>query len=126
MRVAIWNTGSTLGAIIGQAIDLGAISIKDGIFGDSPWKYMYLIFGTLAAAYSIGLFFVLPDAPFSARFLKPRERQIAVQRLQSNNTGIHNKSFKLKQALAAWKDPQIWALACSFLGISFCNAGFAT
>ena len=45
-----------------------------------------------------------------AKFLTHDERIYAVERLRSNQTGIENKKFKLKQALASIADPQIWLL----------------
>lgn len=79
---------------------------------------MFLIPGAITSSYGLFLFFLLPDSPAKAVFLKPKERAIAVQRTLKNKTGVmDNGSFKWKQAREALIDPQTW---CLFLN-SFCN-----
>ncbi|GLA12620.1 hypothetical protein AnigIFM62618_008568 [Aspergillus niger] len=80
LRIALWNSGSTTGSVIGQAID--------------------------------------------ARWLKPRERDIAVMRLRGNGTGIHSRALKLDHVKEALLDPQLYALSVAAFGIAFCNAAF--
>ena len=38
-----------------------------------------------------------PDSPANARFLKPAERVMAVQRINMNQTGVENKRLKREQ-----------------------------
>ena len=52
------------------------------------------------------IWFVLPDAPSSAKFLNHRERLIAVKRVAANETGIKNKSFDRTQVLKGFTDPK--------------------
>lgn len=110
--------GASIGSIVGQAFDYGAASIK-GEFHNSPWKWIYILLGSLTVAYSIifGIFF--PDSPMKARFLTERERNIAVRRLQKNQTGIQTRKWKPKQALAALTDPQLWLLCVTGFTFSF-------
>jgi hypothetical protein len=53
-------------------------SINGGPFKGHIWKYLYLIFGLIAVVYGIIATFILADNPLQARWLKPRERDIAV------------------------------------------------
>jgi hypothetical protein len=45
-----------------------------------------------------------------AKFLTHNEKIFAIERVRSNQTGIENKKFKLKQAIESLRDPQIWLL----------------
>lgn len=45
-----------------------------------------------------------------AKFLTHDEKIFAIERVRSNQTGIENKKFKLKQAVESLRDPQIWLL----------------
>ncbi|KAI3026340.1 hypothetical protein CBS147347_4997 [Aspergillus niger] len=126
LRIALWNSGSTTGSVIGQAIDVGLISINGGPFKGHIWKYLYLIFGLIAVVYGIIATFILADNPLRARWLKPRERDIAVMRLRGNGTGIHSRAFKLDHVKEALLDPQLYALSVAAFGIAFCNAAFGS
>ncbi|OAP56497.1 hypothetical protein AYL99_09676 [Fonsecaea erecta] len=125
LRIGLWMTGSSIGAIVGQSLDYAAASIK-GEFHNSPWKWMYLLLGSLTVAYSVifGLFF--PDNPMKARFLTERERNIAVRRLQKNQTGIQTRKFKPKQVWEALTDPQIWLLCVSTFAFAFATAALGS
>jgi len=69
-----------------------------------------LIFGVITVIVGILIFFFLPDNPMQAKFLTHEEKVFAIERVRSNQTGIENKKFKLKQALSSLWDPQIWLL----------------
>jgi MFS transporter, ACS family, allantoate permease len=114
--------GASIGSIIGQAFDFGAAHIK-GTFRDSPWKWIYLLLGSMTVVYSIffGIFF--PDSPMKARYLTERERNIAVRRLKTNQTGIQTRQFKPRQVLAALTDPQLWLLCVTGFAFAFATAG---
>jgi hypothetical protein len=100
------------------------ISINGGPFKGHIWKYLYLIFGLIAVVYGIIATFILADNPLQARWLKPRERDIAVMRLRGNGTGIHSRALKLDHVKEALLDPQLYALSVAAFGIAFCNAAF--
>ena len=52
----------------------------------------------------------LPDNPMRAHFLSHDEKTFAIERVRSNQTGIENKTFKFRQALESFRDPQIWLI----------------
>lgn len=100
---------------------MGALSIK-GPYENSPWKYIYVLLGAFSIAYGILLIFIFPDSPMKARFLNERERDIAVLRVQKNNTGIQTRQFKIKQAIECLRDPQMYLLAVVFFTLAFANS----
>lgn len=100
------------------------------------WQLIFLVCGSVTVAWSALVWFCLPADPTSARFLKPRERLIAVDRLRSNRTGLKSRHFKVRQALEALTDPQciiiaLWSgistitnIAGSFLPLIIHEMGF--
>ncbi|EXJ53447.1 uncharacterized protein A1O5_13315 [Cladophialophora psammophila CBS 110553] len=125
LRIGLWMCGASIGAIVGQAFDYAAASIK-GQFEKSPWKWIYLLLGSMTVAYAIffGIFF--PDSPMTAHFLTERERNIAVRRLQKNQTGIQTRRFKPHQVLEAFTDPQLWLICVTGFAFAFATAALGS
>jgi hypothetical protein len=71
---------------------------------------MFLWTGLVTAAFGVVLFFVMPDNPLKARFLTPRERILAIERIRMNQQGVGNKHFKKYQFLEALKDPLVFRM----------------
>lgn len=107
--------------------------------GLQKWMYIFLIFGAITTSWGIVSFLFLPDNPSTARFLNPRERAIAVERVAANRQGIKNHTFKAYQAKQMVMDPKTWILfvmatsaqiptaaVTSFASINISNFGFNT
>ena len=65
------------------------------------------------------LFF--PSSPESFRLLSQRERYIAVERIRSNQTGLHDKKFKPYQMKEAFLDPRLYLLFFHIFGSDLAN-----
>jgi len=61
-----------------------------------------------------------------SKFLNDRERQIAIQRLQGNNTGIQAPKFKVEQVWETLQDPQLYLIVIILFSVSFANQAFGT
>ena len=59
-----------------------------------PWQLLFIIIGSLTLLTSILFWFRFPDSPTTARFLTPEERVKVVFRVQENQAGVENKTFK--------------------------------
>ncbi|TVY91877.1 putative transporter [Lachnellula willkommii] len=107
--------------------------------GLSKWKYIFLIFGAITMSWGILILFLLPDSPSTTRFLSPRERAVAVERVAANRQGIKNRTFKMYQAKQMIVDPKTWILfimalssqiptaaVTSFASINIASFGFDT
>lgn len=68
------------------------------------------------------MLWAFPDSPMRASFLTDREKQIAVQRVQANNTGIQSRKFKWAQVREALMDLQLYIIAVFGFCFSFSNA----
>ncbi|KAJ5646848.1 Major facilitator superfamily domaingeneral substrate transporter [Penicillium lividum] len=107
-RVTTWYGFVGLAAIIGALLSYGVGKTDSGV---AEWQLVFLICGGSTVLWSGEIFFFLPSDPTTVRFLSPRERLIAVERLRSNRTGMRSFVFKWKQALEALTDPQCWMIA---------------
>lgn len=104
-----------------------------------PYQWVFIILGIITILIGISLYWILPDSPMTCRFLNEREREIALHRVRSNQTGVKNKVHKKYQVLEALTDIKVWmltfgvflqnmtnALQGSFLGLLIRGLGFST
>ena len=103
LRQCIWYSALGLGGIIGSYISLGVAQLPEDSHPE-PWTIIFYILGGVTMLWSFVIYFCLPDTPSNARFLSERERILAVKRVAGNETGIKNKAFNKKQALATLWD----------------------
>ncbi|CAK7216880.1 hypothetical protein SBRCBS47491_002980 [Sporothrix bragantina] len=125
LRTGVWSGGAAIGNLCGQAIDLGAIHIG-GVYAASPWKWLYVVLGSIALGLGAVVFAIFPNGPTRCWFLNDRERMIAVNRLLANNTGIHTKKFKRAQFVEVFKDPQTYCLSIYNFAFAFANSALGS
>lgn len=70
----------------------------------------------------------MPDSPLTASLLSEREKQVPVERLRMNRTGVRSTEFKKDQFIAALKDPKVWydffySIACVVPATTVANFG---
>ncbi|KAL1959131.1 hypothetical protein VTO42DRAFT_2918 [Malbranchea cinnamomea] len=87
----------------------------------SPWKYMYLVAGSVTVAWSVVIYFFMPPDPVRAKGFTDRERYIAVARMRANNTGVRNTHFKISQVWEALLDIKFWLLFSAAFLIMIAN-----
>jgi hypothetical protein len=107
LRQCIWYSALGWGGIIGSYMSTGISKLSDSGPGPAKWQLIFYILGGATMAWSIIIFFFLPDAPSNAYFLSPRERLIAVKRVAANEIGVKNKHFDKKQAILSFYDPKV-------------------
>lgn len=113
------GVAGVFGGLLGYAI--GHIpSHPDG--GLAQWQYVFLLFGAISLAWGGVLTARLPDLPSSARFLTPRERIVAVDRVAANRQGVKNHHFKAYQLWQAVRDPKTWILFVMSVAAQIPNA----
>jgi len=95
----------------------------DGIAGLRGWQWMFLLEGLPTVLLGIAMFWLLPDAPETARWLTDDERDWIVNELAAENARL--SAGQQPHVLQALKDPrvlQLAAIACLTIGGSM---GFA-
>lgn len=120
LRAGVYISGTAIGSLVGQGVDFGAIRIG-GSYATSPWKWIYVILGSVTMGYGVLAFILFPASPMKAWFLTAREKEIAVRRLAQNNTGIQTRKFKWKQVNEAFLDPQLYVMAIYSFTFAFVN-----
>jgi len=75
---------------------------------------MFVILGVISIAFGFVVFFFMPNAPESSSRLSSREKLVALHRVKSNKTGLHDKKFKMYQLKEALLDPRLYLF---FLGV---------
>ncbi|KAH7254173.1 major facilitator superfamily domain-containing protein [Fusarium redolens] len=106
-RVGIWFSGNSVGGLLASLLAF-AVGHVDGT-SMRPWRWMYIILGTVTFLWAIPLFLFLPDAISKAAFLTPTETKIAAQRVVSSGTGTtEHTNWKWDQVRECLVDPKSW------------------
>ncbi|KAK5683077.1 hypothetical protein LTS10_004607 [Elasticomyces elasticus] len=107
------------GGLIGYAVG----NIKTGL---PRWMYVFIIFGSCSLAAGIWALIMLPDQPGTAKFLKPREKIVAVERVAANRQGVKNHHFKMYQVWQTLYDPKTWILFVMAVGAQVPNSAITS
>jgi hypothetical protein len=65
----------------------------------------------LTLIWSIFCWYLIPNSPVGAWFLREEDQYKAIERVKDNLTGIKSHDLKSYQVLEAFKDPKVWLLA---------------
>lgn len=105
-------------------IGYGLSAITDSTI--ASWKILFLILGPLTVLTGAFCMWYLPDNQANARFLNPREKQIAVERIRDNFQGIGSRVWKWYQFREAFKDPRTYLYILYSLLMNIPNGGITT
>ncbi|KAI8656046.1 MFS domain-containing protein [Fusarium keratoplasticum] len=106
-RVGIWFAGNSVGGLAASLLAFGVGHIDNTAI--RPWRWMYIILGGATFLWAIPMFILLPDNISKAKFLTPKERQVAAQRVVSAGTGTtENTYWKQDQFRECLADPKTW------------------
>ncbi|KAK3191320.1 hypothetical protein K4F52_002530 [Lecanicillium sp. MT-2017a] len=122
LRHAAWFLGNTCAGIFGGLLAYAIGHVKS----IAPWKAVFLVFGAATVAWSVGIYFLLPDTPMEARFLNANDRSKAVLRVKENMTGIKSDEVKLGQAKEALLDVKTWLIVVLQLASNIPNGAVTT
>ncbi|CAK7217434.1 hypothetical protein SCUCBS95973_003150 [Sporothrix curviconia] len=92
----------------------------------TSWKYMYLLAGSITMVWAVLVYFFLPPDPIRARGFTSREKYVAVARIRTNNSGVHNRYWKRAQVVEALTDVKFWVMFWILLLSSIPNGCFST
>lgn len=81
-----------------------------------------MISGLNTVFFGIVMWFYLPDSPVTATFLTEREREIAIDRLKENKTGVKNGQHKPEQVKEALLDFKVWLLVAAIFFHNLTNS----
>jgi predicted MFS family arabinose efflux permease len=86
--MGLWYTANGFGIALGGLLGYAIGNIKGSL---PSWKFEFLIIGALCCIWGIIIYVFLPDSPVTAKGLTQREKQIAVERMREDQTGVENK-----------------------------------
>lgn len=112
---SVWYAASGVITLFSPILNYGLGHIQGAI---APWRYMYIVGGTITILWSLIVYFFMPPDPIRAKGFTERERYIAVARLRVNNGGVRNTHFKIQHVLELLVDEKFWLIfAQAFLSM---------
>jgi sugar phosphate permease len=103
-----------LGTLFGAAGSLGITYINNAR-GIASWRWLYIIYGSLAALIGILAFLFLADSP-NAKILKlTDEEKVIIEDRTRDNAVVRVKKIKMHHVWEAVREPRLWLLAFSTL-----------
>jgi ACS family allantoate permease-like MFS transporter len=110
LRTGIWFSFNGFAQIFGGLVAYGiSVGVKKHGADIAAWKIVFLTIGLLTVAIGFIFLYFMPDNQLNAKFLKPHERLMAIERIRRNQQGVGNKHFKMYQLMEAVSDPMTWA-----------------
>ncbi|KAK4067269.1 uncharacterized protein Triagg1_7712 [Trichoderma aggressivum f. europaeum] len=103
-RTAFWLGGTPIGNFFGGILSYGLGSIHSSSI--ATWKIFFLFFGSFSFVFALILAYLMPDNYSNARWLTPREREVARDRVRENQTVSTDNHWKWSQFWEALRDPQ--------------------
>ncbi|CAI9632390.1 polyphosphoinositide phosphatase [Alternaria burnsii] len=132
-RTGLFISASPLSASFAGA--LAYLITKIGEHGPlSPWRLLFLLEGFPSVLIAVWAWDFVPDGPGSAKWLSPRQREIAVMRLRSEKEhqdqddeekyqGGRRGRVNFHEVLQTLKDPKSYLTALMFFS---CNVAFSS
>jgi sugar phosphate permease len=70
------------------------------------WEGLFMTYGIITVIWAAFVFFWMPDSPMRAKCWSEEDKQLMVERVRQNQTGLQNRIFRKEQVWDALKDPQ--------------------
>ncbi|KAJ1044539.1 hypothetical protein NDA10_006628 [Ustilago hordei] len=122
VRTSVWFANNGWAQILGGGISY-ALQVQNQGGKLRVWQQLYLILAGIAFLFGFIVLAFMPDSPATIRYLTTRERQIAVHRIRSNKSGIHDKKFKKNQLIEAVKDFRLYLFFVAICAANIANGG---
>jgi MFS family permease len=133
-RTGLFISASPLSASFAGA--LAYLITKVGEHGPlSPWRLLFLLEGFPSVLVAVWAWDFVPDGPGLAKWLSPRQREVAVMRLRSEKASENNEEdekyhsrqrrgrVNFHEVLQTLKDPKCYLTALMFFS---CNVAFSS
>lgn len=80
------------------------------------YQGIFLFIGSFSLAFTPLVWYLMPNSPTTAKFLKNGDdRIIALERLRENNTGTKSNKWKWSQVKETYMDPKTYMWAAMYL-----------
>lgn len=129
IRVAVWYSMNGWALVVGGLITYGILSHPSPFLLN--WEEMFIAVGAGTIGFGFLCLFFLPSTPDKAWFLGKRERSVAVYRIATNQSGIHDNKFKWYQFKEAFlgalllTDIRLYLFFLAFITVNITNGGIS-
>ncbi|PVH78926.1 MFS allantoate transporter-like protein [Cadophora sp. DSE1049] len=125
-RTGIWFSFNGFAQIFGGLVAYGiSTGVKKHGAAIDSWQIVFLTIGLITVMVGCIFLYFMPDNQLNAKFLTPRERVMAIERIRKNQQGVGNKHFKMYQFKEALTDPMTWAFVFFALVADIPNGGIS-
>ncbi|CAG8069332.1 unnamed protein product [Penicillium olsonii] len=124
LRVSYWSAMNGVTAIIGSLLTYGLGHIHSTVL--FRYQTIFLFCGLLTVAYSLVVFWLMPDSPMDARYLNQREKFIATERLRANQMGIVTQKWRWDHVLEVALDLKTYCWFFTIVAISIASGGISS
>ncbi|OQE28676.1 hypothetical protein PENSTE_c003G01506 [Penicillium steckii] len=108
--INLWYMMNGIQNIVGGLLAFGFSFIPSS----SPvksWEGLFMTYGILTVIWAVFVYFWMPDSPMRAKCWTEEDKQLMVERVRQNQTGLQNRIFRKEQVWDAITDPQLYAFA---------------
>lgn len=117
-RMGIWYSATGIFSMVSGLINFGLGHAKLA----EPWKAMYYFCGSVTMAWSLIIWFFLPESPLDpGRFFSEEEKAILLRRFEESPYGRDRQTLKGSQAVEALTDIKTYILLLTSAAIYICN-----
>ncbi|KAI6916344.1 MFS general substrate transporter, partial [Hortaea werneckii] len=136
-RIGLFISAAPLATSFASSLAWGIVSLG-GKTGIASWRLLFLLEGFPACLVAVWAWWWLPDNPASARWLRDRDRKVAILRMRKEDEGVepsekasaaqanlprHKQKFNWRLVLSTLKDPKAYLTAGMFF---CCNVAFSS
>lgn len=118
-RFAVYISAAILSGAFGGLIAGGIESSMDGKYGLEGWRWLFIVEGAMTAGWSICASFLLLDFPANSKRLTERERELAIQRIQSEDASVFSEDRHQLGHMAALaltlKNWRVWVFTVGYM-----------
>lgn len=85
-----------------------AIAHMDGVAGYGGWAWIFILEGIFTVVVAVASYWLIPDWPETAKFLKEDERELLIRRLALDRNDASMNHWNKKTAKRVFSDPKIY------------------
>ncbi|KAI8223617.1 putative transporter [Colletotrichum sp. SAR 10_99] len=123
LRISYWYAMNGFTNMFGSLITYGLGHISSKL---KEYQIIFLFFGVITVAFSVLMFFYMPDSPVEAKFLNDHDKVIAVERLRMNQQGVMSREWRWDHLWESLRDPKTWIWFALVFSISIPSGGIST
>ncbi len=124
-RYTFFFSSTTLAGAFGGLL-ASAIGEMDGVQGYRGWRWIFILEGLLTCVVAFAFFFLIPDFPEEAKWLRPDERAFIKARLQQDQgASARERRITSKDIVGLFKDLKVIVAGFMYFGLIVPAYGFA-